>query len=236
LGFVTWGLLLPLGFGAAVMALIELLRQQRAKRPPAPPVPLFVPTPSTAPSPAAASPATALSADASSLAMPVTPDGLSADTASAPPPGSASFATPPVATPFALSPPTGPVVAELMGLARAGFWIRLAATLLDLILLGWFIRLVDGYFPLLWLGYHIGMWTWKGTTIGGIVCSLKVVREDGRPLDLTVAVVRSLAAVFSFVALGLGFFWAGWSPERQSWHDKIAGTVIVKVPKGMPLI
>ena len=125
---------------------------------------------------------------------------------------------------------------ELTALPRAGFWIRLAATLLDLILLGWFLQIVDGYFPLLWLAYHVGMWTWKGTTIGGIVCGLKVVREDGRPLDFTVALVRSLAAVFSFVALGIGFFWAGWSPERQSWHDKIAGTVIVKVPKGMSLI
>jgi uncharacterized RDD family membrane protein YckC len=95
---------------------------------------------------------------------------------------------------------------------------------------------VDGYWPLLWIAYHVGMWAWKGTTIGGIVCGLKVVREDGRSLDFTVSLVRSLAAVFSFVALGMGFFWAGWSPERQSWHDKIAGTVIVKVPKGTPLI
>lgn len=239
LGFVTWGLLLPLGFGAAVMALIELTRQQRAKRPPAPPVPLFVPTPPTS-SPsstaAAASPATAPSVDASSLTMPATAGGPSVDVVPALPPGTASLVEPPAAASFAASPPTGTVAAELTGLARAGFWIRLAATLLDLILLGWFIQIVDGYFPLLWLGYHVGMWTWKGTTIGGIVCSLKVVREDGRPLDLTVALVRSLAAVFSFIALGLGFFWAGWSPERQSWHDKIAGTVIVKVPKGMPLI
>jgi uncharacterized RDD family membrane protein YckC len=119
---------------------------------------------------------------------------------------------------------------------RAGFWIRFAATLLDLVLLGWVFAFLDGYFPLVWLAYHIGMWTWKGTTVGGIVCSLKVVRVDGRQLDFTVALVRGLAAVFSFIALCIGFFWAGWTRERQAWHDLIAGTVIVRVPRGMSLI
>jgi len=37
------------------------------------------------------------------------------------------------------------------------------------------------------------------------------------------------------VVLGLGFFWAGWSREKQSWHDKIADTIIVKLPKNAPV-
>ena len=32
------------------------------------------------------------------------------------------------------------------------------------------------------LAYHIGFWTWKGTTVGGIICQLRVVRVDGAPL------------------------------------------------------
>jgi len=231
LGFVTWGLLLPLGFGAALMALIELIRQHRAKRPPAPPIPVWVSSPSSSSSSFAAPVA---SADGSNL--PAASSAPLADTAPLPAVSAPAGAGRPDAAPAAGTGSAGDSLAELTALPRAGFWIRLAATLLDLILLGWFVQIVDGYFPLLWIAYHIGMWTWKGTTIGGIVCSLKVVREDGRPLDFTVALVRSLAAVFSFVALGLGFFWAGWSPERQSWHDKIAGTVIVKVPKSMSLI
>ena len=98
------------------------------------------------------------------------------------------------------------------------------------------LSFANGFFPYLWIAYHVGMWLWKGTTIGGIVCSLKVVRVDGRPLDFPVALVRGLASVFSFLALCVGFFWAGWTPEKQSWHDKIAGTVIVKVPRGVSLI
>jgi uncharacterized RDD family membrane protein YckC len=121
---------------------------------------------------------------------------------------------------------------------RAGFWIRLTATALDFIALCWILMLpyVDSFFLFFWLAYHIGMWSWKGTTIGGIVCNLKVVRLNGSDADLSVCLVRGLAGIFSALPLLLGFFWAGWTSERQSWHDKIAGTVIVRVPKGISLI
>jgi uncharacterized RDD family membrane protein YckC len=119
---------------------------------------------------------------------------------------------------------------------RVGFWIRLAATALDFILLVWLIPFVHAFFPFFWLAYHVAMWTWKGTTVGGIVCSLKLVRVDGHPVNFAVALVRSLASVFSAVALFLGFFWAGWTRERQSWHDMIAGTVMVRVPRAISLI
>jgi len=88
---------------------------------------------------------------------------------------------------------------------------------------------------ILWLLYHVFLWTWKGTTIGGIIVGIKVIRLDGRPLDFPVALIRALASVLSFFVLGLGFFWVGITKEKQSWHDKIAGTVMVKVPPGMGL-
>jgi uncharacterized RDD family membrane protein YckC/cytoskeletal protein CcmA (bactofilin family) len=244
LGLVAWGVLVPLGFGAALMALVQVIRESRPPRPARPRV-----IPRATPAVAAAAPASSLEASGLAYAgsggaalTASTPAGepVSSFDAAAPGPGLGAETPPlgPASTLLATAPPSAGMLSpgELAVMPRAGFWIRLAATLLDLVLLAWFARLVHGYFPLLWLAYHVGMWMWKGTTIGGIVCSLKVVREDGRPLDFTVALVRALAAVFSFVALGLGFFWAGWSPERQSWHDKIAGTVIVKVPKGVSLI
>jgi uncharacterized RDD family membrane protein YckC len=36
--------------------------------------------------------------------------------------------------------------------------------------------------------------------------------------------------------LFLGFFWIIWDAEKQGWHDKIAGTVVVRLPRGMPLV
>lgn len=145
----------------------------------------------------------------------------------------------PVTEPAAATDPPStlpPVSVAVM--PRAGFWIRFAATALDFLALCWLLMLphVDSYFLFFWLTYHIGMWAWKGTTIGGIVCNLRVVRVDGRRADFAVCLVRGLAGVFSALPLLLGFFWVGWTSERQSWHDKIAGTVIVRVPKNIPLL
>jgi uncharacterized RDD family membrane protein YckC len=86
------------------------------------------------------------------------------------------------------------------------------------------------------LAYFAGMWTWKGTTIGGIVLGLKVVRHDGQPVSFVVALVRGLAAAFSAMVLFLGFLWIAWDKEKQGWHDKIAGTVVLKLPRGTPLV
>ena len=123
-------------------------------------------------------------------------------------------------------------------LPRAGFWIRIAASLLDAVLVG----ICTGIFSLgdYFLGFYalycIVFWALKGTTIGGVICGLKVVRLDDRTLDWTVAVVRALGGFLSLVIAGLGFIWVAFDPDKQSWHDKIAGTTIVRVPKGTPLI
>jgi uncharacterized RDD family membrane protein YckC len=148
-----------------------------------------------------------------------------------------------IAGPGEVPPLTG-APADLTLAPRVGFWARFFATLLDLLLVGGLLGVLrpiyrhagPGVFMLAWLGYHIGLWAWKGTTIGGLVLGLKIIRQDGRPVDLAVAVVRALGAFLSFMALCLGFFWAGWNRERQSWHDKIAGTLIVRPPKGTSLI
>lgn len=138
----------------------------------------------------------------------------------------------PAPQPAAEAPP------DLSAYPRAGFGIRLGALALDVLLLGItaaFLNADDGWFFLLVLAYHIGLWSWKGTTIGGIVCHLRVVRPDGRPVGFTEALVRGLSAIFSVVVAGLGWFWMIWDPGRQTWHDKIAGTIVVRVPEGVTL-
>jgi uncharacterized RDD family membrane protein YckC len=80
------------------------------------------------------------------------------------------------------------------------------------------------------------MWKLKGTTVGGIVFGLKVARLDGRPVDWATAIVRALGCFLSMVIVGLGFIWIVFDEERQAWHDKIAGTVVVRVPKGVSLV
>ncbi|HEY9509847.1 MAG TPA: RDD family protein, partial [Verrucomicrobiae bacterium] len=107
---------------------------------------------------------------------------------------------------------------------KAGFWERMGAAFLDLALMLIPLAILGplGFFVM--LAYFAGMWTWKGTTIGGIVMNHRIVRQDGLPVTFVVALVRGLAAAFSAFILFLGFFWIGWNPEKQGWHDKIAGT------------
>ena len=112
----------------------------------------------------------------------------------------------------------------------------MGAAFLDAVLIGISGAVVGPLFPLVALAYFSAMWAWKGTTIGGIVLGLKVVRFDGQPVTFAVALVRSLAAAFSIVVLFLGILWIAWDAEKQGWHDKIAGTVVLKLPRGTPLV
>ena len=139
-----------------------------------------------------------------------------------------------------------PPVISAATLPRAGFWLRIGASLLDVIMVAvlcgllngvfsWFLR-VNNSFPFWFAVYNIAMWATKGTTIGGIICNLRVVRLDDRPIDWGVAIVRGLGGFLSLVVGGMGFIWVAFDDEKQSWHDKIAGTTIVQVPKGTSLL
>lgn len=140
--------------------------------------------------------------------------------------------------PATLLPPTMMISAATQ--PRAGFWIRLAASLIDAAIVFMVISLFpnrwEPNFLLTFAAYFIVLWGTKGTTIGGIVCSLKVVRLDDRPVDWPTALVRALASFISLVPAGLGFIWVAFDDQRQSWHDKIAGTTVVRVARGISLV
>jgi len=68
------------------------------------------------------------------------------------------------------------------------------------------------------------------------VCGLKVVRLDSDELDWATAIVRALSCFLSFGVAFLGFFWIGIDDDKQAWHDRIAGTVVVRTPKGTSLV
>ena len=123
---------------------------------------------------------------------------------------------------------------------RASFLDRAAALALDVVLIAIVNAVMrfpwnDGGFLIVVLLYQIGFITWRGTTLGGVVCGLRVVRSGGAELRFIDALVRGLTSVFSIAALGLGCLWMLNDPERQTWHDKIAGTVVVKMPRELVL-
>jgi uncharacterized RDD family membrane protein YckC len=124
------------------------------------------------------------------------------------------------------------------GSERVGFWPRLGATAIDLLIVAasaQFLGIGVAFAPI-WIAYHIGFWAWRATTIGGVVFNLRIVRLDGGAVALPVAAVRAFSAIFAAMAAGIGFMWASWDENKQAWHDKIAGTAIVRVPRGQSLI
>ncbi len=209
LGLLVWGAIAPVAMGAVALALLRGFQRERA--PAALTAPILSPGGEAGNAGGGFAPSGALSGSPAAGASPM--ESMAVGEAGA-----------------------GAGCAE-SGMPCAGFWIRLLAAVVDgVVVFGAlaFLHLSRHWF-LVWLAYHLALWTWKNTTIGGALLGLKVVRVDGRMLDFPVALVRGLSAILSAVALGLGYFWVGWDSRRQSWHDKIAGTVIVHVPRGTPL-
>jgi uncharacterized RDD family membrane protein YckC len=176
------------------------------------------------------------------------------------PSGATGFVPPPGATPGSAAPgSSAPAGAAPMGAAhsepspqllaampRAGFWLRMGALLLDVLLIGILTSSGDYFLGsfhhqsnlhlLILAVYGACMWKLRGSTVGGIVCDLRVVRLDGRPIEWETAIVRALGCFLSLAVCGLGFIWIAFDENHQAWHDKIAGTVVVRVPKARPLV
>ncbi len=246
LGLLIWALTAWIGLGMVVATIMEKRRREKAAaaaaqvaRAAAQPVAAAA-SGSVAPSFVAAAPLPASVPPAPAVAAAVAgPDLMDSATTGTAPAGAAAAppSAPPLPPPLAAS--VAPAVAEAT-LPRAEFGVRLAALLIDLVLVG----AVGGVslafailpFPLLFGCYVFAFWLWRGTTIGGIVLNLKVARLDGRPVDAATAAVRTLVAFLSVMPFGLGFLWCLWDDERQTWHDKVAGTVVVRVPKATPLV
>lgn len=229
IGIIVYYLLGLLGLGVVIYS---LLLQIQGRRPTGP----AAATPgSGAPQMASALHAEPVIGAAGAAAAAGVGDG--AGTASAAEAPGAATSQPPPATP---PPPAGGGVhstrvsgAAAIALPRAGFWVRVLALLLDVILVGVVMHLLrasDDMYLIVLAAYGVVMWRLRGSTVGGIIFNLAVVKRDGHEMDWGTAVVRGLSAFLSLFALGLGFIWIAIDPENRSWHDKIAGTVVVRVP------
>ena len=78
------------------------------------------------------------------------------------------------------------------------------------------------------VGYFVGFWATTGQTPGKMVMGIKVISTDGQPVSWGKAILRYIGYIINGLALSLGFIWAAFDPKRQGWHDKIAGTYVVR--------
>jgi uncharacterized RDD family membrane protein YckC len=248
IGFLVYKLLGLLGLGAVVYTAILALRAHQATKagpagpaaapsPPHTPTPTPMPTPAPTPIPAPTpepvptpppAPSAGAAFGAAAAATDASPAAASQHDGGAPPAAPPAGAAPRAAAPQPVS----------AALPRAGFWIRMAALLLDVILVGFCMSIF--HHPHLELvvlaAYGAVMWKVRGSTVGGIVFDLHVVRLDGRQVDWETAIIRALGCFLSLAVAGLGFIWIAFDGNRQAWHDKIAGTVVVRVAKSPPLL
>jgi len=135
-------------------------------------------------------------------------------------------------------------------LEYAGFWARVGASLIDTIL----ICIVT--LPLLTAVYGlaywdnesflagpadflisyvlpaivvIALWIRLGATPGKMAIGAVIVdARTGAPASTGQCVVRYIGYFVSTLPLLLGYFWVGFDARKQGWHDKMAGTVVVR--------
>lgn len=136
----------------------------------------------------------------------------------------------------------------------AGFWVRVGATLIDTIIL----MIVS--VPLLLAIYGTSYWE-NGSFIAGpadfiisyvmpaVIVILLWIRLSATPGKMAIGativdartggkpttgqfVIRYLGYFVSTIPLFLGLIWVGIDPRKQGWHDKMAGTVVIKRKTG----
>lgn len=163
--------------------------------------------------------------------------------------GSPGFTTggPPPAPGYQYGGPTGAPGAPPPE-ALAGFWIRFGAAFIDGILLNIVSSIISGIFGLgssfdprdagaasgvsllLNLGYFTYLHaTAAGQTVGNRVCGIRVAdAESGGSIPYSRALIRALMSIVSAIPIFLGYFWMLWQPQKQTWHDLVAKTYVVR--------
>ena len=125
-------------------------------------------------------------------------------------------------------------------------WARLGAAIIDSILIGIVVSMFAGTFSitseginvsasgnipfLISVAYYILMTVNYGATLGKMALKIKVVSvETGENLTYGNAILRELVGkIVSGIVIGLCYFWMLWDDRRQTWHDKIGKSLVVK--------
>jgi uncharacterized RDD family membrane protein YckC len=134
----------------------------------------------------------------------------------------------------------------------AGFWIRVGAAIIDTLLImavlvpllvaiyGWayFDTANTGFFAgpadflLSWVAPAVAVivfWKYKQATPGKMALSIRIVdAATGSAPSMGQCVGRYFAYFVSIFPLCLGLIWVAFDKRKQGWHDKLAGTVVIR--------
>jgi len=128
---------------------------------------------------------------------------------------------------------------------KAGFWVRFFAIFIDGVGVGIVSSIIAGLInssadpfdtsrssvqTLIGVLYFCYFWSAQGggQTLGMRVLNIKVVRTDGSSLTILQAFIRYIGLIVSVACIFIGVIWAAFDANKQGWHDKIAGTYVVR--------
>ena len=75
----------------------------------------------------------------------------------------------------------------------------------------------------------VAFWVWRSATPGKMVIRAVIVdARTGQKPTTAQFIGRYLGYFVSIIPFGLGLLWVAFDPRKQGWHDKLAGTVVVR--------
>lgn len=140
---------------------------------------------------------------------------------------------------------------ETAGLVYAGFWIRVWASIIDSVLVMFIVapllsmvygaRVFAADGPLIMGPAHVlisyvlpgvavlAFWIYRQATPGKMAIGARIVdARTGAHPGSGQFIVRYLGYFLSSIPLGMGLIWVGVDRRKQGWHDKLAGTVVIR--------
>lgn len=85
-----------------------------------------------------------------------------------------------------------------------------------------------GFLVILAFGYVAAFTVAGGQTIGKMALSLRVIGDDGRPVDAAGGMLRALGCMLVPITLGLSYLPALFTSDHRALHDRLAGTRVVQ--------
>ena len=85
-----------------------------------------------------------------------------------------------------------------------------------------------GFLALLAFGYVAAFTVAGGQTIGKMMLNLRVIGDDGRPVDAAGGMLRALGCMLVPITLGLSYVPVLVTSDHRALHDRLAGTRVVK--------
>lgn len=128
--------------------------------------------------------------------------------------------------------------------APAGFLVRTVAYVIDAVIVGIVASFagggtvvqsgdgmnyqMNGTGMLIGAIYFVGAWALFGTTVGMRLFGMRIVQTGGAKLTPVAAVIRFLGLILSFAVILIGVIWVAFDKNKQGWHDKLAGTYVIR--------